>query len=148
MGLDMYLSAKKYASTLFSPEIFEKVVQAAQAESFLQKDHPSVEVSVSVAYWRKANAIHRWFVENVQDGNDDCGSYHVAREQLETLIALCKEVLSENAYELLPTQEGFFFGGTEYDDWYLGSLKETIEQLSNALNKTNDDWSFEYHSSW
>ena len=27
---------------------------------------------VCVAYWRKANAIHSWFVENCQDGVDEC----------------------------------------------------------------------------
>ena len=26
-----------------------------------------------IASWRKANAIHKWFVDNVQDGVDDCG---------------------------------------------------------------------------
>lgn len=150
MGLDMYLSAKKYASRHFSPEVLDKVVEAIGAGSFVQKDHPSIEVSVNVAYWRKANAIHKWFVENVQDGNDDCRTYHVTREEVKTLISLCKEVLNdrENAHELLPTAEGFFFGGTDYDDWYFGSLEETIEQLSSALEKTTDDWAFEYQASW
>lgn len=42
--------------------------------------------------WRKANQIHNWFVENVQDGKDDCGCYEVTKEQLETLLELCMKV--------------------------------------------------------
>ena len=44
--------------------------------------------------WRKANQIHNWFVENVQDGIDDC-SYHneVTKEILEELLDICQRVL-------------------------------------------------------
>ena len=48
----------------------------------------------TVADWRKANHIHNWFVENVQDGNDDCGTYEVTREQLEDLLDVCKRVIN------------------------------------------------------
>ena len=48
-----------------------------------------------VGYWRKANEIHNWFVENVQDGEDDC-RYHreVTREVLEELLDICNKVLA------------------------------------------------------
>lgn len=150
MGLDMYLSAKKYTSGFFSPDILEKIVEVVGAKSFLNKEHSSAEVSVNVAYWRKANAIHNWFVENIQDGEDNCRSYPVSREELQVLLNLCKEVYRDknNAHELLPSVEGFFFGGTEYDEWYFRSVEETISQLSNILEKTDHDWYFEYQSSW
>ena len=47
-----------------------------------------------VGYWRKSNQIHRWFVENVQDGEDDC-QYHneCTNEILEELLDTCKTVL-------------------------------------------------------
>ena len=56
-----------------------------------------------VAYWRKANAIHEWFVNHVQDGEDDC-DYHdeVTKEILEELLDTCEEVL--NASELVSGQ--------------------------------------------
>lgn len=82
-----------------------------------------------VAYWRKANAIHEWFVENVQNGEDDCEAHReLTRSDLTKLIGLCKKVLknSDLAPELLPTQDGFFFGGTQYDDWYFKDLRTTI----------------------
>lgn len=48
----------------------------------------------SIGYWRKANHIHRWFVENVQFGQDDCREYEVTINQLWELNNVCLEVLS------------------------------------------------------
>lgn len=48
---------------------------------------------LEVGYWRKANQIHRWFVENVQGGKDDCKSYEVSRAQLGELLETVYEVL-------------------------------------------------------
>jgi hypothetical protein len=45
-----------------------------------------------VGYWRKANAIHGWFVNNVQKGIDDCKEYPVTIRQLKALLSTCKEV--------------------------------------------------------
>lgn len=36
-------------------------------------------ISEQVAYWRKANQIHRWFVNIVQGGEDDCNPYEVTK---------------------------------------------------------------------
>jgi hypothetical protein len=54
---------------------------------------PSYEISEEVGYWRKANMIHNWFVEHVQDGIDDC-RYHneVTKETLEELLDTCIKV--------------------------------------------------------
>lgn len=104
-----------------------------------------------VGYWRKANAIHRWFVENIQDGVDDCGKYEVEKEKLEELLAYCKEVLEDHskAEELLPTQCGFFFGSTEYDEWYFEDVKDTIKILEKVLEETDfDRQMITYQSSW
>ena len=51
-------------------------------------------ISEEVGYWRKTNQIHNWFVENVQDGVDDC-NYHneVTKEILEKLLDVCERVL-------------------------------------------------------
>jgi hypothetical protein len=80
-----------------------------------------------ITSWRKANAIHKWFVDNVQDGVDDCSQYKVTKEHLIQLHNTCNDVLNDHnlAESLLPTQGGFFFGGVEYDDGYYYKLKET-----------------------
>jgi hypothetical protein len=101
-----------------------------------------------IGYWRKANQIHSWFVENVQNGVDNCGEYCVSKGQLEDLLEICKKIQSDNslAEELLPTANGFFFGGTDYDEWYYKDIENTIEILEEALSDTTAD--YYYSSSW
>lgn len=53
-------------------------------------------VEEEVMYWRKANHIHAWFVENVQNGQDDCGTYHVPEEKLHELLVVCKHILEKS----------------------------------------------------
>jgi hypothetical protein len=59
-------------------------------------------VEEEVITWRKPNQIHRWFVENVQNGNDDCHSYYVSRDRLKQLLEICRKVF--DASELVPGQ--------------------------------------------
>ena len=74
---------------------FVKAVKQAVPEIYDSGNLNSVTVKFEVAYWRKANHIHKWFVENVQDGKDDCGDYYVSVEQLGDLLVLCKQVVKE-----------------------------------------------------
>jgi hypothetical protein len=150
MGLDMYLTAKRYVSD-YSAE--DQVIGTEIMRHFpeLAADQTIQEVSVRVGYWRKANAIHKWFVDNVQDGTDDCGNYHVTREALEELKALCERVLGFRhlAVEQLPTTEGFFFGNTDYDEYYFHSVEHTLKIVDSALKLVDSkNWDIEYHSSW
>ena len=103
-----------------------------------------------IIYWRKANAIHRWFVENVQEGVDECDEYEVTVEQLTKLRDLCNQVIEnqELAEELLPTQSGFFFGSTDYDEWYLENALKTRSCLDELLSQCLGDETFIYWSSW
>jgi len=145
MGLDMYLYARQFAFNGFkNQELYNKIVQEAP----FALDTASVQVQV--AYWRKANQIHKWFVDHVQNGNDDCEEYRVTRDQLQLLLDNCKLVLinKEEAKTLLPRQEGFFFGSYEYDEYYWYDIQDTIEQLEKILKEYPEDWDFQYQSSW
>jgi len=85
MGLDMYLSARQYLSKYSGKKGMNKKVQKLFPEIPKDYDMGSVEVKFGIGYWRKANHIHSWFVENCQNGEDDCGNYYVSRENLEEL---------------------------------------------------------------
>jgi len=146
MGLDMYLTAKKYLS---SHRQEEKPLRTKIAEELGVTAYQAKEVSFDVMYWRKANAIHDWFVKNCQDGSDDCKEYLVDSAKLDDLVELCNEALINRDSGLLEPVSGFFFGSTEKDEWYWQSLTETRDRLSELLtNPSAVNWEFYYQSSW
>lgn len=201
MGLDQTLTAKRYiggnyehrgiTGTISIDENLSRydhdkgrwVNDPANKKSIVNTSDMSSIASIEfhLIQWRKANAIHRWFVENVQDNVDDCGSYYVSRDQLEELLRLCKEAIVsldaskkeskeyvtgwnregditstkevfvdvDHVESILPTTEGFFFGSSDYDDWYKHDLEYTVRLLTEAFNNPQyDNCSFEYNSSW
>lgn len=160
MGLDMYLYKRK-------------------------KESRENEIDV-VAYWRKANQVHNWFVTNVQNGVDNCEPHPVTERDIIKLLNICNQILEldinyeeqmteigvsfkdgkrepimdfvkvidneeviETMHNLLPTADGFFFGSTDYDEWYVEDIKDTAEQLNHVLEEI--DFKTEelfYNSSW
>ena len=53
------------------------------------------------------------------------------------------------AEELLPSTSGFFFGGTDYDKWYVQDIKNTINIITKVLETTDFDAQMVYYvSSW
>lgn len=156
MGLDMYLSAKRYMSTAFrkedgdKQEAIQKLFPELEGLSGRWGDNSCVkEVSIDAGYWRKANAIHDWFVKNCQGGVDECQASYVARDQLIELRDTCQKVLDNHklARELLPTTSGFFFGSTEYDQYYFQDLELTVKIIDSVIDLP-ESWDFEYRSSW
>ncbi len=188
MGLDMYLSKRKYVKNWeHNPKEKHHTITIKRGGKTVSSKLAIKEIVYEAAYWRKANAIHKWFVDNCQGGEDDRRDAYVSAEQLQELVDLCKKVLAtaktaegkvvngqhydketdqwvdnledgitvtnpEELHKLLPTADGFFFGSTDYDQWYLEDVKSTIEQLELALSdKGSDDEfgaEFTYHSSW
>ena len=154
MGLDMYLSKKTYVKNWNHMSDDQKHTVSVEGKSSKQiKPERITYIEEEIGYWRKANQIHNWFVNNVQGGNDNCKSHYVDDDKLEELSNLCKEVLADHskAEELLPTTPGFFFGGTEYDEWYFKDLEKTVEIIDGILTemKENDAYyEFYYDSSW
>jgi len=156
MGLDQYLYARNYLTggewqDQEKQDAYAKIAEALDTGKFENKEYPSISVEVKVGYWRKANQIHNWFVNNVQDGEDNCHEYYVDREQLIELLELCKTVKNGGekvAEEELPTASGFFYGSIEIDEWYWEQIDDTIKQLERVLAEVPEGWSFAYDSSW
>jgi len=189
MGLDHGLIKKFYVRNyeFTKPEEKHEVVVKFGGE--IRADIPADKVSsisCEVIDWRKANAIHQWFVENVQDGEDDCKEYYVTEDQLRELYNVCCLILEkcslidgkvldrttftkdangnlieEDQYddgkivdypeicqELLPSQSGFFFGHTDYDEYYYRNILETKEMLEKELAIENNRADYYYWSSW
>ena len=129
-------------------------VYATNGEDLTKEDLYSEEElwqDLNSWYWRKANAVHNWMVENVQDGEDDCGVYEVYPNQLMKLKVIVEEILAnpKKAPDLLPTASGFFFGSTEYDEWYMEDMHLTLKNLNEMLYEHKlDHTRFFYTASW
>jgi hypothetical protein len=149
MGLDMYLDKRTYVQYWEHNGDENYQVEVTKGGEPTKIDPKKVKYIIEEAgYWRKANQIHQWFVENVQDGEDNCAEYYVGSDKLAELLDLCKKVQADNslAEVLLPTASGFFFGGTQYDEWYFKDIDNTIQILEEALADKGGD--FYYSSSW
>lgn len=146
MGLDMYIRTQKY----YSPYDKDQFAFNAIAKQDWPATPTFVTVTADVAYWRKANQIHNWFVKNVQDGEDNCAIYFVPHSQLVELRDLCAHLLKTNdpgeAHAKLPPTSGFFFGSTELDQYYWDDLQSTVDQLTPLIDAPL--FSYEYVSSW
>lgn len=199
MGLDQYLYAERYLGRWDHSSAEERMAAnaalLAAGLSDLQEENAGVMVRATIGYWRKANQIHNWFVDNVQGGEDDCGTYDVSKEDLEELKQKCVLVLAasemvddnvvvghvakgvdpvtviaetiiegstrrweamlergqvilnpEVAEAELPSREGFLFGSTDYDQFYIQDLIRTVDIANKAL--TAEGFDFYYASSW
>lgn len=107
-----------------------------------------IELRTRVAYWRKFNALHAWFVENIQNGIDECEPHIVPIEELQKLYESIKVINKQNAKDLLPTQPGFFFGGTDYDEYYWADLENLKHTLAYLISQHQTDTTYIYRSSW
>jgi len=144
MGLDMYLT------------IHQKIHDPYPVSLYSGDDNEGLSVIKSAyvyeyAYWRKANAIHKFFVDKVADGVDDCKEVFVPLHYLEDLHYRCHYLilkeegrLSElgddnipaeprSCEDYLPTCEGFFFGSTAYDEYYWDTIVYTEEKLRKLI---------------
>jgi len=118
MGLDMYLTKRLYTKNWnhMKPEELHEITikKGGVLRTDIETDKIS-EIIFEVMYWRKANAIHKWFVNNCQDGVDDCRDAYVSREDLQTLYSICYKVLEgsklvkgkvKNGYHIIRRSNG------------------------------------------
>lgn len=106
-----------------------------------------------VAYFRKVNFLIPYF-----DYEDNRTYMEIAKCQVEDLIEKCNlvlkykdnDVLSEKDIDeissLLPTCAGFFFGSTDYNEWYFSDIKAVKTKFSNILETL--DWDKEILLMW
>lgn len=126
-----------------------------------------IGIEIDVAYWRKFNALHSWFVNNCANGVDDCRPVYVSEDTLVELVGVLrnvKEILDntklvakkikgynnqeydvqvyeceEKIIELFPPQSGFFFGSTQIDEYYKEEVDRTLELLEKELKENEEN---------
>lgn len=169
MGLDMYLEIRKneyrskYSKDKGSRLKLEYPKDITEFVPNLTDLRISRQTNYEVGYWRKANQIHNWFMQNCASRDeydnpiDDCRPVEITVDKLEALLDTCKKVLADHslASSLLPTADGFFFGSTEYDDYYFGEIEQTVEIVEPVLKFAKHKleikdyaWEVYYQASW
>ena len=161
MGLDMYLYLRKYESCGQWDKDFQKkkkdfypVELKELGETITRNNSMSKQTEYKVAYWRKANQVHNYFVQKCANGENDCKPVYVELGDLKELVSLCKEVIEDpkKAEAKLPTTSGFFFGSSKYDEYYKQDLEYTVEQLEPIIkfleSEEGKDYEAIYEASW
>lgn len=134
MGLDMFLFRQKKFRE--GDDAYNKLVR---------------ETSEEVMYWRKANQIRSWIVNNtIYEDNWNCEEVELTKETLEKLKADCEIVMDNpsKARTLFPTSSGFFFGSTDYDEWYFNELETTAKEIEIILEETDFENETIYYTEW
>lgn len=168
MGLDQYLEVRQYVPRkVYNTDTqdyetnpnYDVLIKDSFAPGLNQyAEFAGGTIAMNVAQWRKANQIHRWFVEEIQAGEDDCGEHYVPHEKLVELGVIIDQILdipagteerNALAEELLPVEHGFFFGSYEYDEYYFDQLEYTLKVINHLTrNEEYAKLSFYYSSSW
>lgn len=156
MGLDMYLRKIKRTDhsidQLKSLDRYDLTPDSEDIKEFLplhQSEMGYFSIFKQVAYWRKFNALHNWFVIHVQIGIDDCGMYEVTRDHIVDLVNTLFNVLEEKDPSDFMPVVGSFFGSNEVDEYYWEQVENTRDKMYRLLN--DFDWENErlfYCSSW
>lgn len=164
MGLDMYFYARKTTYKSFSkwdkPDRADETNYPEDLKTFsdyiYDRNFKSVQtvISYQIGYFRKFNALHSYIVKTFADGIDNCQDIILYKEDVEKIKRVLDDVLNvhqqaEKAKEILPTQSGYFFGGTDYDEYYFEEVKVAADLMQNLL----DNFDFEkyqliYRASW
>lgn len=150
MGLDMYLEAKRYLAPCDPrTEPMRRAIGAAigymPTKEKPGQDASLMEVSgvtVRVGYWRKFDALHQWFVSNVQEGVDDCRPAFVA---VDTLIEL--ETQLERACDD-PTSVSERFTADADETLEISEVDYTLKVLHHAKQLQEQGWDIYYRASW
>jgi len=131
MGLDMYLNKRTYIGNHYKQPADQVKVDVAKAKNFMGEDINIKQERVSeiveqVGYWRKANQIHKWFVDNVMGGDDRCQDFDVSTEQLQDLLNLVNKVLKASVLV-----KGKIQNGSKYENGKMIPIMEDGKYIKN-----------------
>lgn len=120
-----------------------------KAKDLLKKYGKVESIAVEEIYWRKAHWIHQFFVDEVQDGADNCAEYFVSADDLHKLLDKCTIIIADPSTfdDILPSYQPYI-GDWWEDDRQLNDIKRTKERIDQALPKIeNGEIEMYYRSS-
>lgn len=147
MGLDIYFNKAKRSRVKATKEKIAELNKQLDQELVqhtpdrdkiysLKEELDQIDPWEEIAYFRKVNFLVGFF-----NYVDNCSEVEISKEQIENLVNTCEQVLEDNslAETLLPTTEGFFFGRTEYDEYYFEKVEDTLHIFREILENLGED---------
>jgi hypothetical protein len=127
MGLDLYFYAKQKVTGGHSD---------------------TTDAGLEIGYFRKFNALFHWVETHIQP-IENCVDIPVSKKDLIKLQETLNQLTPQNCTDLFPTQNGFFFGSTDYDEAYwgdVGDLKILLDKILGYFDFTHEQIYF--HAWW
>ena len=110
----------------------ERVLDLPELEAMVKKQVEEYYEPYN-AYFRKVNFLFKYF----EDKGKMVDQYYafVEAEDVEDIIDRCQRINKDHslADSLLPTQCGFFFGSTDYDEYYFYDIQDCLRQMKRYL---------------
>lgn len=135
MGLDMYLSARKFHRTQYhgTGEHFVRLPKP-EMDGF-ERSHSTAEV----CYWRKNHWLHGFIVEEFADGEDECQEITLLHDDLVKIYETLEKWRDDP--DALSETEGFFFGtgDEEWRDMCRDRITDDLVQIRKAIDWLADE---------
>ena len=98
---------------------------------FLKKKKEGEE---ELGYFRKVNFLVQFFEDRGYE-IENCVPITITKEDAYDLKECCEQVLEDHnlAETYLPTCSGFFFGNTDYDEYYFNDVEEVLDFCNETL---------------
>jgi hypothetical protein len=134
MGLDMYLYKRTYVKKWehqSDENSFDVTVKRGG------KTYPKIQperisyIEEQIMYWRKANQIHGWFVDNTSVLEEEV-KYSVTKQDLENLLNTCEqvlEILNKSKKKVIQVENGWSSGERTFCDVDVFDCEDEIMDL-------------------
>ena len=154
MGLDMYLYRKNYLDydkkETIKEALGKEVYKKKLPEDFklpeplkeaLEHIENCAEFDEEVAYWRKANMVHGWFVRNCESIREDI-EIKVTYQDLVKLLEDVNEVLENTVLVKGKVHIGTKFSGDKVEEEYADGLIVKDSSVAEELLPTTEGFFF------
>lgn len=122
MGLDMYLTGRKYFWQAWDNDGANRREDGKRVKS----------IDVELGYWRKHPDLHGYIVNTFAGGKDDCKEIELTADNL-------REIVKAVRARTLPHTTGFFFGESDLSDEEIDGDVKTLEGAIDWLQAGDEE---------
>lgn len=165
MGLDMYLKKGKKIKRKMSTEELEDLVWELDEIGYWRKANQvhnyfciyGEEIEEARLYKLNEDVLRQLLnrcieIQNIAEITEGLVSYgkELINGEWQDMLTPGKIIKNkQDIAKILPTCSGFFFGSTDYDEYYMRDIEQTEEIIRDVLESTNfENEEIYYLASW